>query len=136
MRRYVPALLLALVALTPLLGCDLLKPKDADAGAEAGVVTTPAVTTAAATDTAAVPGATPAAPLTPGAPAVSPNGQPVKRADGGVAVADAGPAAKSDAAAPVTPTMPQFPGFDAGAFKGFDAGGLFRIPDGGFKPPF
>ena len=129
MRRYLPALLLALATLTPVLGCDLLKSKDADAGADAGLVTTPAVTPTTPVDPAN-PAATPAAPL-PGSPAVTPGGH-LKHADGGVAVGDGG---KSDAAVAPTPTL-QFPGFDAGAFKGFDAGGLFRGFDaGGFRPP-
>lgn len=131
MRRFVPALLLALAALPPLLGCDLLKGKSSDAGLvvdEAGVATTPTAAPTAPADPAA-PGVTTAAPLS--GPTVAPNGQPIKRADGGVVVGDAG---KSDAAPAPQPGLPQFPGFDAGAFRGFDAGGLpFKIPDGGFK---
>jgi hypothetical protein len=126
--RYVPAALLVLGIATPFVaGCGLLKPKENDAGAD-GAVVTPAVTDTTQPANPAQP-ATPAAPLnpaTPGHPAT-----PAHHTDGG-AVADSG--AHTDGGAVPAP-LPTFPGFDAGALKGFDAGGLFRVPDGGFKPP-
>ncbi|MBX3229897.1 MAG: hypothetical protein KIT84_06140 [Labilithrix sp.] len=137
MRRYLPALLVTLASLTPVLGCDLFKEKGVDAGDDGAVVeSTPAATTAAVADPAATPTDTPpAAPLgaTTTAP-VAPNGQPaVKPADGGAAPKTDG--GTTDGGAAPTPP-PLFPAFDASAFKGFDSGGLFQGFDGGFKPPF
>lgn len=128
MRRFVPALFLGLIAFAPFaIGCDLLKQKGADAGADGAVAeVTPAVTDTTAANTAA-PTTTVAAPLNP---ATAHTAAPVVKTDGGV-VADAGHA---DAAPAPTPTFPL--AFDAGALKGFDAGLLRGFDAGGFKPPW
>ena len=128
MRRYLPLVLLGLTAAAPLLGCDLLKQKEVDAGADGSVVAVAAPDPNLTATTAATPVATTAAPPLNGGAA--PPVTPTVKTDGG-AVADSG--VKSDAApAP----MPTFPGFDAGQLHNFDAGGLFKVPDGGFKPPW
>ena len=128
-RRFVPTALLVIAIAAPIAaGCNLLKPKETDAGLDGSVVVAPAATDTTQPANPTVP-ATPAAPLNPAAPAHT--ATPAAHTDGG-AVADSG--ARTDGGAAPAP-MPTFPGFDAGALKGFDAGGLFRIPDGGFKPP-
>lgn len=138
MRRYIPALLLALVALAPfpLAGCDMiakLKGGDADAGSDAAVVVAAgddAAVAVAVVDGAAVTPTGTAPPLPTGTFTTV---KPVVKADGGVVdaavapVADAG-APKPDGGPAPTPTptftIPNL--FDAGGFK-FDAGG-FRPP--------
>ena len=128
MRRYLPLVLLGLTAAAPLVaGCDLFATKATDAGADGSVVVVapdPNLTATAVTPVTP----TVAPPLNGGAAPTAVT--PTAKTDGG-AVADSG--VKSDAApAP----MPTFPGFDAGQLRSFDAGGLFKVPDGGFKPPW
>lgn len=128
--RYLSSLSICLAATA---GCDLFKDKAVDAGSDGAVTVTPAITEPAPADTTLTPAATTVAPLNPATPTTPTSTvvQPTVKTDGG-AVADSG--AKADGAAP-TPT-PVFPVFDASALQGFDAGGLFNIPDGGFKPPW
>ncbi len=138
MRRYLPALLLALAAFAPfpLAGCDLidkLKAGKADAGDDAAATTAAPVVDADAgvvppvdTATATADAATPVAPTTTGTV------RPVVVTDAGVRVdaaapiVDAGakPADAGPAPAP-TPTL-KLPGIDGG-FLRFDAGGL-KLP--------
>ena len=128
LHRYLPTtLVLSGIAVSLVAGCDLFKPKETDAGADATVVVTAPATDPGAPTT---PVATTAAPLTP--PAPGPAVHPTTKTDGGVATTDAGP--KADGAAPAP--IPPFPAFDAGGLQNFDAGGLFKVPDGGFKPPW
>ena len=151
MRRYIPALLLALAAIAPfpLAGCDIINKLkgggEEDAGLEASVeadvdageeqapppadtdaapAPTTTLTTVTPTSTTTVRPATDAsAPATDaGAAPVADAAAPTPAADAGAAKADAGPAP-----AP-TPTLKIPQGL-------FDAGGL-RFDAGGFKPPW
>lgn len=136
MRRYLPGLLLTLVAIAPfpLSGCDLISKlrggDDAgtDAAAEAAVVTTDTAPTTTTTDTVAPPPTTTLTP-TPTAIPTTTTVKPVTK-DGGsdaATVADAG--AKPDSAAPIpTPTFT----IPSGLFDG----GMLRFDAGGWKPPW
>lgn len=148
MRRYIPALLLTLVALSPfpLGGCDMLaklKRGSGDAGDDAAAAVAVADEGGAATETATPPPTTPTTPTTPTAPTLTAGTpahtattvRPVTVSDAGVKVdaaapvADAG-AVKADAAAPSplpTPTLPLSRLLD---------GGLLRFDAGAFKPPW
>lgn len=133
MRRFLPAFLLALASFVPFaVGCDLSKKNDGvDAALPVVVATAPsAAPTAAPTETAAT---TAVPPL--GAATTAPPTGVVHAGDAGKPVAkDAG---AKDAAAPA-PTAPGFPTalppFPT-ALPGIDAG-MFKLPDGGFKPPW
>jgi hypothetical protein len=131
MRRYLPALLLALAALGPfslvLTGCDLLKPKG-DADAAAGDAAPAVAATTAAVGTATTP-PTVAPTIAPTMPTVTPTGTVTVRppgADASTPATDGG--VKTDAGVVPVPTLNIPHLFDAGnPFKGFDAGG-FKIP--------
>jgi hypothetical protein len=135
--RYLPALLLVLVAAAPfpLAGCDMIAKMRGgdDAGSDAAIVALPAVDAAAAAATDAGAAATPTGTAPPLPTGTVTGVRPVVKADGGVADASVAPVV--DAGAPKTdggPAPTPTPTFTIPTNL-FDGG--FRFDAGGFKPP-